>query len=493
MWSNGQEQTKGMGQPVIVQGTAVPNPSQYDQQMQSKYKGVESGYGNMNNTISSSGGIKGEVQPKQFNDVGFGIAFIIHILFVVGFMIFVPIIENDENGENDAADIDYSGLFMCIQVCAAFSIILSSFMLGFMMKFARQLVKTALFFSIGLSGAMAVMGLLSGQIMLLVLGSLQFFIGICYAYYVWHRIPFAAANLNTALTAVKTNLGLAFVGYFFTALAILWTVRWMVTVNTALAMFGEGTLFFLFLSYFWTHQVIQNTVHVTSAGVVGTWWFNPYEANSFCSSAIKDSFFRATTHSFGSICFGSLLVALVQALRAMNHQARGQDDCQILLCITDCILGCIEGILEYLNKWAYVYVGLYGYGYIDAGRNVMTLFQHKGWDVIITDNLVDNVLFMVSLVIGLVTGFLGMLISGLDKNLLAGLGYENVEAIGFIIGMVVGFVMGSILMSVVSSAVNTVIVCFAEAPNEFQNNHPELSNEMRETWRAAWPNECGGL
>lgn len=45
-------------------------------------------------------------------------------------------------------------------------------------------------------------------------------------------------------------------------------------------------------------------------------------------------------------------------------------------------------------------------------------------------------------------------------------------------------------MSIVASAVNTVIVCFAEAPNEFQNNHPELSNEMRETWKATWPNEC---
>ena len=46
-------------------------------------------------------------------------------------------------------------------------------------------------------------------------------------------------------------------------------------------------------------------------------------------------------------------------------------------------------------------------------------------------------------------------------------------------------------MSVVSSAVNTVIVCFAEAPNEFQMNHPELSNEMRAGWRQAWPEECG--
>ena len=49
------------------------------------------------------------------------------------------------------------------------------------------------------------------------------------------------------------------------------------------------------------------------------------------------------------------------------------------------------------------------------------------------------------------------------------------------------------MMSVVGSAVNTVIVCFAEAPAEFEANHPELSREMRMTWRQAWPVECGTL
>jgi len=42
-------------------------------------------------------------------------------------------------------------------------------------------------------------------------------------------------------------------------------------------------------------------------------------------------------------------------------------------------------------------------------------------------------------------------------------------------------------MSVVASAVDTVIVCYAEDPNTFQANHPELSERMRDTWREAHP------
>jgi hypothetical protein len=55
------------------------------------------------------------------------------------------------------------------------------------------------------------------------------------------------------------------------------------------------------------------------------------------------------------------------------------------------------------------------------------------------------------------------------------------------IGLLVGFIFSSILLSVVASAVNTVIVCYAEAPAEFEANHPHLSAKMRHAWSEAWP------
>lgn len=326
-----------------------------------------------------------------------------------------------------------------------------------------------------------------------IMGFLGFAFGFCYAYYVWDRIPFAAANLNTALVAVRSNLGTAVVAYFFLFLAFGWSVWWVIVSNAMMANYGGGVAFLFFLSYYWTQQVLSNTVHVTTAGVIGTWWFAPNEASTCCSKALGDSFTRATTYSFGSICFGSLLVAIVQALRQMNHQMRGNEDAAILVCIIDCILGCIESIIEYMNKWAYVYVGLYGYSYLDAGRNVITLFQNKGWTTIITDDLAENVLFMMSVVLGLLTGLVGLIMANLDQNLFADLGVENTASVGFFVGFLIGFVLASILMSVVASAVNTVIVCFAEAPNEFEVNHPQLSMEMRNAWRQAWPNECGNM
>ena len=89
---------------------------------------------------------------------------------------------------------------------------------------------------------------------------------------------------------------------------------------------------------------------MTSVGVVGTWWFVPAEANAWWAPALTASLHRATTYSFGSICFGSFLVALVQALRALEHYARGNDDMNFLVCIIQCILACIQSIIEFLNR-----------------------------------------------------------------------------------------------------------------------------------------------
>jgi len=90
--------------------------------------------------------------------------------------------------------------------------------------------------------------------------------GCCYAYCVRSRIPFAAVNLNTALTAVEANMGLAVAAYAVLALAVVWIIWWSLATGNSLNNYGSGVMFIMFISYFWTHQVLQNTLHCTTAG-----------------------------------------------------------------------------------------------------------------------------------------------------------------------------------------------------------------------------------
>jgi hypothetical protein len=237
----------------------------------------------------------------------------------------------------------------------------------------KFLIQLSLLFSLLISLLITIVAFYYHQYIAGGFGILFFLLSCCYACCVWRRIPFAAANLNTGLTAVKKNAGVFVTSVVITTLSFGYLIVWMVAMigvydSTATTAGAGGNvqqppswgyLFLLLLALFWTQQVFQNTIHVIVAGVVSTWWFQPNEASSCCSVAIKDSFVRATTSSFGSICFGSLLVAIIQTLRSMVESARHDNDndgcAAFLLCLVDCLLQCLQGMLEYFNKFAYIY------------------------------------------------------------------------------------------------------------------------------------------
>jgi hypothetical protein len=449
-------------------------------------------------------------QPTRCRDPLFAVLLLVNVAAIVGVTIrysgdvIKSFTEDDADADAnadadaDAEKIDYTGIIYTAIATAAIASGLSAVTMQVMICIPGILIKAALFFNIGLSLVMAALGFLYGGIIAGIIGIVFFALMVCYARAVWSRIPFATANLKTGCAAIRANCGVTIISYIITAVAFAWSVLWSLCVagvqdklytcdeNDVCSNPNYGLLFLLFLSFFFTHQVLQNCVHVTVAGVTGTWWFNPQESG-FCSGAVFGALGRTFTTSFGSICFGSLLVAIIQATRQLAESARQNDDVgQLLACCVDCILSCLESILEYFNKWAFVYVGLYGYGYCEAGKNVIQLFKDRGWEAIIADDLVGMVLFMVSLIVGLVTGGLAMSFVSLT-NWFDNWPYKGPEWVAFAVGLVVGLVLCSILMSVIASSVNATIVLFAEGPAEFEKNHPELSAEMREAWQSAHP------
>jgi Plasma-membrane choline transporter len=285
---------------------------------------------------------------KQFQDVIWAVLFVAHLI-VVGALIVMGL--SSSSGAAFSQSSSYGGVIFVTCVTGLTGVGLSAAALSFMMQHAEPLVRMALIFSVATSLAIGIVGFMVGNMWMGGLGLLSFAIGCCYAKIVWPRIPFAATNLNTALTAVRANMGLTVASFGFTALAFAWTLLWFLGLGSSLSSSNGIFIFLLFLSYYWTHQVLKNTIHCATAGVVGTWWWVPAEANSFWSPALSDSLCRATTYSFGSVCLGSLLVAIVQALRALEYHSRGNDDLQFLSCIIQCILACIEGIIEELNKY----------------------------------------------------------------------------------------------------------------------------------------------
>lgn len=90
------------------------------------------------------------------------------------------------------------------------------------------------------------------------------------------------------------------------------------------------------------------------AGIFGTWYFST--SFKLPRSAGWAAFKRSVTTSFGSICFGSLIVALLDMLRAalrlLQNQAAADGNMffYAATCIANCCLGCISWLVEFFNR-----------------------------------------------------------------------------------------------------------------------------------------------
>jgi len=159
---------------------------------------------------------------------------------------------------------------------------------------------------------------------------------------------------------------------------------------------------------------------------------------------------------------------------------------------------------------------MYGYGFLEAAKKSDSLLKKRGWQDIVGHHLLDNLLIIVSLAIAGLSGCISVeIVSAQHLSLVSRdsptmisfwyvvnylyaarmLNRINMVLTGSFsysappnsIGFFVGFVLSSILFSSVSSSVNAVVICFAGNPVEFQTNHPECSQIMREAWRESWP------
>ncbi|CAB9525936.1 Protein PNS1 [Seminavis robusta] len=353
-------------------------------------------------------------------------------------------------------------------------------------------------------------------------------ISACVYHYYQKFIPFAASTLQVASMAVRSNRGLYLLTAAMPVVLAGWFTLWSTALVGVLAMTDSTAtdttttvspqrtcapgdiwcddsdtttaaplsatatvgILLLLVSFYFTQHVIINVFHTTTAGTVGAWWFTPLADPSLCNSATTDSLYRSLTYSFGSICFGSLIVAIVQTLEHMARSARRNRRGALLACLLECILHCLRRWIEYFNSWAFVYVGLYGYDFLTAGRNVISLFQNRGWSSFVADRLVFRVLSLANLAVAIVSGASACLTDVMAGPVMPPDDSGDLtpsRLVAFFSGFIIGILVSNTALFVMESAVRTVIVCFAESPTEFYECHPDLCELMRSGWAAAYP------
>jgi len=296
-----------------------------------------------------------------------------------------------------------------------------------------------------------------------------------YVYYVRPRIPLAAAMVNIAIKIIDDNNSTVALQLIIAALQVVWILWWGAVMFAYAALYGEGGIVFvgLLIVLYWTLQVLANISHTTICGVGAVWFFSKNEKNPTWAS-----FKYAITKGFGSICLGSLLVALVQTARALVRNA--QDNHRgnpIVLCLVQCFLGCLESLIQFFNTYAYAHVAIYGTSFIESSKRTWNMLTSKGVDAWINDDLTGFALACGALVGALITALVGYILSVVFTSIDADM------RIGYLIaGFVIGYFLCATVMMVVKSAVVLVFVCWAEDPAAMSHNRPQEYRAISEQW-----------
>ncbi|KAF9972185.1 putative choline transporter, neither null mutation nor overexpression affects choline transport [Actinomortierella ambigua] len=362
--------------------------------------------------------------------------------------------------------------------------------------FPRQIIKVTFAASIIIYLAAAIYWLVLGAWLPGIFGLI---FGVLYASMWWFwksRIPFATAMLVTVTQIAKQYPATFFMSFLGLFVQLLYAVYFNVVIAGCYEMLYDydrhrtpGSLQVLilvcFFSFYWTSQVIKNIVHTTIAGVYATYYFLAGSPQGMGNSPTVASFKRACTTSIGSICFGSLIVAIIQTLRALTTMLRGDGDNGFLVflaCIIDCILACIQGMAEYVNKYAYCQVAIYGKPFLVAAKDTWTILKDRGIEQIINDNLIGNVWAMGALVGGVLSAlgsYLYLIIvkpsfnTGNDFTII-------IVLMAFVMGLQMVFTVGT----VIDSGTATTFVCLAEDPAALARTKPDLFEMIRATWPA---------
>ena len=201
-----------------------------------------------------------------------------------------------------------------------------------------------------------------------------------------NRIRLAVALIQITAKYINRTWSIILVPLFFFILTIVWIVYW---ISLSIFLYATGEFnknSKVIASFVWDEQIRYS------------WWFHlfalfyvtailsAYSQFIYSSSAciwyftvekgieghyILKSFYRGLRYHFGSLAFGSIIIALCRLIMVwfeyikqkvestMNKTTESKCFKCIMRCL-QCCVGCIGKIMEYINKHAYMQIALKG-------------------------------------------------------------------------------------------------------------------------------------
>ena len=214
--------------------------------------------------------------------------------------------------------------------------------------------------------------------------------------------------------------------------------------------------------YLWTFFFLIGVNQVTLAGAFATWYW-ALDKRALPRFPVLKSFWRTCRYHLGSVALGSLLLAFVAWLQIFllvlkRLKVAKNPIIQWLICCCLCFLKCVQFILKFINKNAYIRISITGDAFCKAAANATALLIKNSLRVVAI-NVVSSFILLVSKAgIASLVGF--MVYVFLQKN---PLGYQlHFIFLTVVLSGFIALIISSAFLGVFHLAIDTIFMCFLE-------------------------------
>ncbi|XP_061169657.1 choline transporter-like protein 2 [Saccostrea echinata] len=227
---------------------------------------------------------------------------------------------------------------------------------------------------------------------------------------------------------------------------------------------------FMLFMFFWTMNFVVAMGQMVLAGAFASYYWAFEKPKDIPAFPLSASLWRTFRYHFGSLAFGSLIIAIIQMIRVgleyLDHKLKGSENAvaKFLLKILKCCFWCLEKFMRFLNRNAYILIAVYGKNFCTSAKDAFFLILRNIVRVVVLDKITDYVLFLSKL---LVTASVGVAayywfqgkITYFSEYVPTDINYYITPVILVIIGT---YVICCCFFSVYEMAVDTLFLCFLE-------------------------------
>ncbi|KAI0998976.1 hypothetical protein K3495_g9220 [Podosphaera aphanis] len=255
-----------------------------------------------------------------------------------------------------------------------------------------------------------------------------------------------------------------------------------------------GLMIFISFAGYWITELIRNVMYASISAIYGSWYLFSQAPGGVPTGPTKGAFRRVISYNFGSICFGSLLVAFgqlhrlgensfVQSVLFSPYMQIFNPDCRRkpfqMLSLPDVLRYTFE-ILNcgrcFFSEYGLSVIAIYGESYTWAALETWLHMNRRKINILVTKCLSNTVLMMTALTVAFLTTISTFLLLEFWKPC-----EDSTKYIMMTLAFCVGFQIANIILVPFKTGIDALFAAIAHNPWVLCQQHANLMQQMIQT------------